>query len=153
LFRDVTRYHRLEDDLKTSHQELETANEELQSTNEELETTNEELLSTVEELETTNEELQSTNEELETMNEEMQSTNEDLQTANEQLKQSGDELNRANAFLENILSNFHDGLIVVDDDLRVQAWNTRSEDLWGLRSAEVQGKHLMTSTSVFRWSG
>ena len=143
LFRDVTRYHRLEDDLKTSHQELETANEELQSTNEELETTNEELQSTVEELETTNEALQSTNEELETMNEELQSTNEELQTANEQLRHSSDELNRSNAFLENVLSNFHEGVVVVDGDLRVQAWNNRAEDLWGLRSAEVVGKHLM----------
>jgi len=143
LFRDATRYHRLEDDLKTSHQELETANEELQSTNEELETTNEELQATVEELETTNEELQSTNEELETMNEELQSTNEELQTANDQLRHSSDELNRANAFLENVLSNFHEGVVVVDGDLRVQAWNNRAEDLWGLRSAEVVGKHLM----------
>jgi two-component system CheB/CheR fusion protein len=143
LFRDVTRYRRLEDDLKTSHQELETANEELQSTNEELETTNEELQSTVEELETTNEELQSTNEELETMNEELQSTNEELQTANDQLRHSSDELNRVNAFLENVMSNFHEGVVVIDGDLRVQAWNNRAEDLWGLRSAEVVGKHLM----------
>jgi len=143
LFRDTTRYRHLEEELKTSHQELETANEELQSTNEELETTNEELQSTVEELETTNEELQSTNEELETMNEELQSTNEELQTANEQLRQSGDELNRANAFFENILGSFHDGLMVVDAEFRVQAWNAKAEDMWGLRSAEVQGKHLM----------
>jgi two-component system, chemotaxis family, CheB/CheR fusion protein len=143
LFRDVTRYRRLEDDLKQSHQELETANEELQSTNEELETTNEELQSTVEELETTNEELQSTNEELETMNEELQSTNEELQTSNEQLRQSGDELTRANDFLENILRSFHEGLFVVDGELRVQAWNSKAEDLWGVRSTEAQGKHLM----------
>jgi two-component system CheB/CheR fusion protein len=143
LFRDVTGYRRLEDDLKTSHQELETTNEELQSTNEELETTNEELQSTVEELETTNEELQSTNEELETMNEELQSTNEELQTTNEQLRQSGDELNRANAFFENILGSFHDGLLVVDSELRVEAWNARAEDLWGLHRSEVQGKHLL----------
>jgi len=143
LFRDASRCHRLEEDLKTSRQELETASEELQSTNEELETTNEELQSTVEELETTNEELQSTNEELETMNEELQSTNEELQTANQQLRHSGDELNRANAFLENVLSNFHEGVVVVDGDLRVQAWNNRAEDLWGLRQTEVVGKHLM----------
>ena len=142
-FRDTTRARRLEDELKRAHQELETTNEELQSTNEELETTNEELQSTVEELETTNEELQSTNEELETMNEELQSTNEELQTANEQLRQSGDELNRANAFFENILNNFRERLVVVDSDLRVQAWNHRAEDLWGLRSQEVIGKHLM----------
>jgi two-component system CheB/CheR fusion protein len=143
VFRDTTRTRRLEDELKHSHQELETANEELQSTNEELETTNEELQSTVEELETTNEELQSTNEELETMNEELQSTNEELQTANEQLRQSGDELNRANAFFENVINSFHEGLIVVDTELRVQAWNERAEDLWGLRGSEVVGKHLM----------
>ena len=143
VFRDTTRKRRLEDELRHSHQELETTNEELQSTNEELETTNEELQSTVEELETTNEELQSTNEELETMNEELQSTNEELQTTNEQLRQSGDELNRANAFVENILNSFRDGLIVVDGELRVQAWNHRSEDLWGLRTDEVLGKHLM----------
>jgi two-component system CheB/CheR fusion protein len=142
-FRDTTRTRRLEDELKHSHQELETANKELQSTNEELETTNEELQSTVEELETTNEELQSTNEELETMNEELQSTNEELQTANEQLRQSGEELNRANAFFENVLNSFHEGLIVIDAELRVQAWNHRAEDLWGLRSSEVIGKHLM----------
>ena len=143
VFRDVTRTRRLEEELKHSHQELETANEELQSTNEELETTNEELQSTVEELETTNEELQSTNEELETMNEELQSTNEELQTTNEQLRQSGDELNRANGFFANILNSFPEGLIVVDAEQRVQAWNHRSEDLWGLRSDEVIGKHLM----------
>jgi two-component system CheB/CheR fusion protein len=34
-------------------------------------------------------------------------------------------------------------LIVVDGELRVQAWNHRSEDLWGLRTEEVLGKHLM----------
>ena len=56
-FSDVTPYFNLEEELHTSHQELETAMEELQSTNEELETTNEELQSTNEELETTNEEL------------------------------------------------------------------------------------------------
>jgi two-component system CheB/CheR fusion protein len=143
LFRDVTRYRRLEDELKGSHHALETVNEELQSTNEELETTNEELQSTVEELETTNEELQSTNEELETMNEELQSTNEELQTANDQLRHSGEELNRANAFLENLLSSFDDGVAVVDSELRVRAWNSKAEDLWGVRSIEVQGKHLM----------
>src|SRR4029079_12221733 len=55
----------------------------------------------------------------------------------------GDELNRANAFLEHILGSFRDGVIVVDSELRVHAWNKRAEDLWGLRSNEVQGKHLM----------
>jgi two-component system CheB/CheR fusion protein len=142
-FKDVTAYCKLREELQHANQELETAYEELQSTNEELETTNEELQSTVEELETTNEELQSTNEELETMNEELQSTNEELQTMNEELRQRGEELNEVNAFLESILGSLRGGVVVIDQEMQIQIWNHRSEDLWGLRADEVQGKHLL----------
>jgi len=142
-FIDVTRYHRLQEELHRSRQELETAYEELQSTNEELETTNEELQSTVEELETTNEELQSTNEEMETMNEELQSTNEELQTANEELRQRTDDLNRTNGFLGSILTSLQIGVVVVERNLSVQIWNRRAEDLWGLRADEVVGQSFL----------
>lgn len=143
IFTDVSRYHRLREELEHSRQELETAYEELQSTNEELETTNEELQSTVEELETTNEELQSTNEELETMNEELQSTNEELQAINEELRERSEELNQVNSFLASILTSLNCGVVVVNQDLQVQIWNSRSEDLWGLRADEVQGCHFL----------
>jgi two-component system CheB/CheR fusion protein len=143
-FDDVTRFRRLQDELAHAKQELETAMEELQSTNEELETTNEELQSTVEELETTNEELQSTNEELETMNEELQSTNEELQTMNEELRNRTGELNEVNSFFGSILTSLRAGVVVVDSDLKVQIWNEKSEDLWGLHSAEVCGAHLLS---------
>jgi two-component system, chemotaxis family, CheB/CheR fusion protein len=142
-FRDVSKVRQLRDALKHTNQELETAYEEIQSTNEELETTNEELQSSNEELETTNEELQSTNEELETMNEELQSTNEELQSANEELRHRSDELNQVNGFLESILSSMPDGVVVLDGELRVLAWNVRAEDLWGLRNDEVRGKHFL----------
>jgi two-component system CheB/CheR fusion protein len=142
-FNDVSRYHRLQDEVERSKNELETAYEELQSSNEELETTNEELQSTNEELETTNEELQSTNEELETMNEELQSTNEELETTNTELRVRSDELNTANAFLASILTGLEMAVVVVDPKLQVLAWNHRAEDLWGLRANEVQGRHLM----------
>jgi len=142
-FEDTTRYRRLQEELRQSHEELETAYEELQSTNEELETTNEELQSAIEELETTNEELQSTNEELETMNEELQSTNEELQMINEQLRRRSQELDRTNLFLGSILSSIQSGVAVVDAELRVQIWNQKAEDLWGLRAAEVVGTHLL----------
>jgi two-component system CheB/CheR fusion protein len=122
---------------------VETAYEELQSTVEELETTNEELQSTNEELETTNEELQSTNEELETMNEELQSTNEELETINDELQQRTDELNDVNSFLEAVLGGLTAAVIVVDRDLRVEAWNDAARELWGLRADEVQGQHLL----------
>jgi two-component system, chemotaxis family, CheB/CheR fusion protein len=143
-FADVTQVTRLEEELETSRQELETALEELQSTNEELETTNEELQSTNEELETTNEELQSTNEELETMNEELQSTNEELETVNEEARQQTDELNHLNVFTESVLSNLERGLAVVDTELRVEVWNQQAEELWGLHGKEVQGQPLMS---------
>ena len=57
---DITRFKGLQQELRKSHQEIESAYEELQSTSEELETTNEERQSTLEELEPTNQALQST---------------------------------------------------------------------------------------------
>ncbi|MGH2767504.1 MAG: PAS domain S-box protein, partial [Actinomycetota bacterium] len=142
-FLDVTRTTELQSDLHRSSQDLETAYEELQSTNEELETSNEELQSTVEELETTNEELQSSNEELETMNEELQSTNEELQAINEQLRGRTEELRRAKSFLESVLSSLSLGVVVVDGHLAIREWNHKAEDLWGLRSDEVEGQSLL----------
>jgi two-component system, chemotaxis family, CheB/CheR fusion protein len=143
LFQDNTAAHLLQQELAVANRQLETAYEELQSTNEELETTNEELQSTVEELETTNEELQSTNEELETMNEELHSTNDELQSINEQLRVSTAQLDGANAILEAILTSLRAGVAVVNRDLRIQEWNRRAEDLWGLRRDEAVGQHFL----------
>jgi two-component system CheB/CheR fusion protein len=139
-FTDTSGFTRLQRELEHSNQELETAYEELQSTNEELETTNEELQSTVEELETTNEELQSTNEELETMNEELQSTNEELQSINDEVRRRSEELEQLNLFLEAILTSLRGGVVVLDRELRVTAWNSQSAELWGLRAAEAVGR-------------
>ena len=130
-FTDVSRYRRLQVALQEAKRDAETAGEELQATVEELETTNEELQATNEELETTNEELQATNEELETTNEELESTNEELETMNDELHQRGIELNTTNAFLEAILASLP-AAIVVDRELRVQAWNDGARELWGL---------------------
>ncbi|MEQ9372944.1 MAG: CheR family methyltransferase [Coleofasciculus chthonoplastes F3-SA18-01] len=129
-FHDVTRYNQLQNKYKASTQELETANEELQSTNEELETTNEEL--------------QSTNEELETMNDELESTNEELRTINEELRRRTDEVNQANAFSNSILESFQKGVIIVDCEFHIIRWNEHSEEFWGLRRDEVEGKSLMS---------
>jgi two-component system CheB/CheR fusion protein len=142
-FPDVTAYHKLQEDLQRSKEEIQTTNEELQSSNEELETTNEELQSSNEELETTNEELQSTNEELETMNEELQSTNEEMQTVNEELRQRTEELNHANAFLQSIVSSLSSAAVVLNQHFNVLVWNHRAEDLWGLREDEVKGNSFL----------
>jgi two-component system CheB/CheR fusion protein len=142
-FTDVSGYNRIYRDLEQSKHDLETASEELQSTNEELETTNEELQSTVEELETTNEELQSSNEELETMNEELESTNTELQTINNELQERSIQLDRVNTFMEQILANLQLGVAVLDRDLRVQLWNKRAVDLWGVQADETVGQPLL----------
>ncbi|GAA4668397.1 MULTISPECIES: CheR family methyltransferase [Amycolatopsis] len=143
VFHDVTTSHRLLTELASANRARENAYEELQSTTEELETTNEELQSTVEELETTNEELQSTNEELETTNEELQSTNDELQTINNALRDRTSELDDVNEFLESILTSLRAGVVVVDHQMRVVAWNAGAEDLWGLRHDEAEGEHLL----------
>ena len=142
-FVDVTAFAQLTTDYTLSKRELETAYEELQSTVEELETTNEELQSTNEELETTNEELQSTNEELETMNEELQSTNDELETMNTEVNSRAIEIDRLNLFFEGILGSLGVGVAVIDRAHKVQVWNTMAEELWGLRSDEVEGQDFM----------
>lgn len=144
VFIDTSPYHQLQLELEHSNQELETVNEELQSSNEELETTNEELQSTNEELETTNEELQSSNEELETMNEELQSTNEELQTINQELRLRTEQLNQTNSFLNSILTSIKTGVIVVDLEFKILAWNQQATNLWGLRFDEVQNRSLFS---------
>ena len=134
---------RLQTELESANQALETAYEELQSTNEELETTNEELQSSVEELETTNEELQSTNEELETMNEELQSTNEELHAMNDDMRLRGDELNQVNSFLECILTSIRAPSSCSTPISRFSYGITQRRNLWGLREQEVRGKHFI----------
>jgi len=113
--------------------------QELQNSREELETTNEELQSTVEELETTNEELQSTNEELETLNEELESTNSELQSVNLDINARRSEVERLNTLMLAITGNIELGAAVLDRSGRVQFWNERAADLWGVRSDEVLG--------------
>jgi two-component system CheB/CheR fusion protein len=143
VFHDVSWARSLLTELEYTNGRLKSAYEELQSTNEELETTNEELQSTVEELETTNEELQSTNEELETMNEELHSTNDELQTINDALRDRGLELDELNDFLESVLTAAQAGIVVIDAEMRIKAWNRGAENLWGVRREEAAGTHLL----------
>jgi two-component system CheB/CheR fusion protein len=77
------------------------------------------------------------------MNEELQSTNEELETINDELRQRTDELNEVNGFLEAILVSLESAVVVVNRELRVLVWNEQAQDLWGLRSDEVEGEHFM----------
>jgi two-component system, chemotaxis family, CheB/CheR fusion protein len=123
---DVTRYSSLQDELERSKAALEAANEELRSTNDELETTNEEL--------------QSTNEELEAMNEELQSTNEELEAMNSEFREQTTELNRVNSFLETVLTGLGAAVVVLDESLRILAWNANAEQMWGVGFEEIRNQ-------------
>ncbi len=143
-FTDVTDYARLVADYAKSKRELESAFEELQSTVEELEMTNEELQSSNEELETTNEELQSANEELQTANEELASTGDALASASREHRASSNELKRLQMFVDGILSNLDNDVLVVDDDGRIRLWNDSAQGLWGLREEDIEGTDLFS---------
>jgi two-component system CheB/CheR fusion protein len=52
-------------------------------------------------------------------------------------------LNRSNGFLESILIGLRSGVVVLDRELHVIAWNPRAEDLWGLRADEVRAQNFL----------
>jgi two-component system CheB/CheR fusion protein len=128
--------------LQSTIEELESTSEELQSANEELETTNEELQSTNEELETTNEELQSTNEELETTNEELQSLNEELETTNQELEERSKDLDQINSMYSQTLEKIRLPVMLVNQEMRIEFWNTMALRLFGFRSTPPTTLHL-----------
>jgi two-component system CheB/CheR fusion protein len=78
------------------------------------------------------------------MNEELQSTNEELETINDELRERTAELNDVNEFLEAILTSLGLGVAVLDRQQRVQIWNNRAEDLWGLRRDEALDHHFLS---------
>ena len=101
---------RLQQELATAREYLESIIEEQESTNQALQVANEEILSS-------NEELQSTNEELETSQEELQATNEELHTINEELNSRNSELNQINDDLQNLLSSINIPILILDGEL------------------------------------
>ena len=53
------------------------------------------------------------------------------------------DLDAVNAFLESVLGGLDAGVVVLDNELRIQAWNGAAYDLWGLRGEEVVGQHFL----------
>lgn len=116
--------------------ELASTKEHLQTYIEEIETTNEELQSLNEEMQSTNEEMQSSNEELETTNEELQSTNEEIQIAYGELKATLEELERKEFVVRDLqaksqalLNNDLQGFILVDHAHRILNHNEKAVDI------------------------
>src|SRR3569832_1015511 len=78
------------------------------------------------------------------MNEELQSTNEELQTINDELRERSESLNELSNFLESMFTSLRSGIAVLDRELRVQVWNRQAEELWGVRSTEVEHVHFFS---------
>ncbi len=58
---------------------------------------------------------------------------------NDELRDRTEELNRVNAFMESILTSLQMGMVVLNNRLSVQLWNSTAINLWGLHPDEVEG--------------
>jgi two-component system, chemotaxis family, CheB/CheR fusion protein len=121
---------RLQQELTSSREYLQSIIQDLEAANEELQSANEEILSS-------NEELQSTNEELDTAKEELQSTNEELNTVNEELNARNEELSQVNADLINLLSAVPAAVVIVTADLRIRRFTPLAEQVLNLIPTDI----------------
>jgi len=125
---------RLQQELSSTREYLQSIIQDLEAANEELQSANEEVLSS-------NEELQSTNEELDTAKEELQSTNEELNTVNDELNARNEELRHVNADLMNLLSAVPAAVIIVANDLRIRRFTPLAEQVLNLIPTDI-GRRL-----------
>ena len=124
------------DKVRRLQQELTSTKDYLQTVIEEHETANEELQALNEEMQSSNEELQSTNEELETTNEELQSANEELTTLNQEVNVKAQELHALNQRLQAVQGALFYPLLVVDRQLRLTEFNPAARFLFRLTEVD-----------------
>ncbi|MBA3269564.1 MAG: PAS domain-containing protein, partial [Acidobacteria bacterium] len=127
---DDLRIVRMQQELSTSRDYLQTIIHDMEAANEELQSANEEILSS-------NEELQSTNEELDTAKEELQSTNEELNTVNEELNARNDELSLVNSDLINLLTAVPTPIVIVSEDLKIRRFTPQAERVLNLIPTDI----------------
>jgi two-component system CheB/CheR fusion protein len=118
-------------------QELRATQEDLQSAVGQLKTSNEELRASHEETMSINEELQSMNEELESSKEELQSVNEELNTVNTQLQTKIGELEVANADLRNLLASNEVATLCLDRSFRIKWFTPAAHRLFNLLASDI----------------
>ncbi|NJR66311.1 MAG: PAS domain-containing protein [Leptolyngbyaceae cyanobacterium CRU_2_3] len=129
---------RLQQELKTTKNHLQSIIEEQQATNQDLRAANEEILSS-------NEELQSMNEALETAKEEIQSANEELSTMNDELHRRNVESTQISNDLQNLLDSINIPILMLGSDLRIRRFTPAIERLFNLMASDV-GRSLSSVT-------
>ena len=124
--------------IKRLDQELASTKEHLQSVVENQEVTNEELQSANEEILSSNEELQSTNEELETAKEELQSTNEELSTVNDELRNRNLQISERQKDLKDLLTGV--SFAVLGPDFKILELSPPARQLISLLPDDISGQ-------------
>jgi two-component system CheB/CheR fusion protein len=121
---------RLQQELRATQEDLQSAINQLKGSNEELRASHEETMSI-------NEELQSMNEELESSKEELQSVNEELNTVNTQLQSKVGELEVANSDLRNLLASNEVATFCLDHSLRIKWFTPAAHRLFNLLQSDI----------------
>ncbi len=143
--------------LQYSEQRLQLLDEQLQATVEALAKSdralenkthdwlfvNEQLQTALAQIKTTADSLEARNEDLQIKSEQLDTSNEALRLITEELRLSSNTVNQVNAFLKSIFTSLPGGIAVLNQELNISIWNPQAEDLWGLRSHEVQGQHFL----------
>jgi len=132
---------RLERELLASQDTLRRSMLDLEQANQELEASSEELQASAEEL-------QSSNEELEASNEELQAANDELAALNDELRTRGDELQRLNTDMENIQMSLNQGMVIVDEQLRITRFSPLAVRVFGLVSSDLGQSLIGIPTTV-----
>jgi two-component system, chemotaxis family, CheB/CheR fusion protein len=132
--------------------ELLATREDLRTTIEQMETANEELKASNEEIRSINEELQASNEELETSKEELQSLNEELNTTNNQLQAKVEELEVRTNDLNNLLNSTDVATLFLDRALRIRWFTPSMKALLELLPADI-GRPISHFAQRFSGSG
>lgn len=129
-------------EIERLERELLSSQDTLRRSMADLEQVNEELEGYSEELQASSEELQASNEELQASFEELQASNEELGTLNQQFRVRSEELERLNIDLENIQNSLSQGMVIVDENLRINRFSPLAARLFGLVESDV-GQSLL----------
>lgn len=62
---------------------------------------------------------------------------------NEELRHRTQEVNDVNSFLETILGTIGLAVAVLDRNQRVQIWNAKAHEMWGVTPDEAEDEHLL----------
>ena len=126
---------------RSNRDEVARMEEELRTTREYLQSIIESQEAATEELRSANEEAQATNEELDTAKEELQASNEELNTLNDELRARNLEQSTLNSDLRKLLESINVPLVMVDRDLDIRWFTPPMEALLSLLPTD-QGRPI-----------